>query len=222
MLGFDDYADIAGRLTTVLAGRRGPRTRRGTGVRLLPISPAVRASWPAPHVPGHGRGDQRPAGWLAPASGPRVLRRRLGEGPVAPLKLASGCDRRCSFCAIPAFRGAFVSRPPDELLAEARWLADAGRPRAVAGQRELHLVRQGPRRPAAARAAAAAARGGRRASTRVRVSYLQPAEVRPGAGRGDRLDARRGALLRPVLPARERAGAALACGGSATPSGSSS
>ena len=43
---------------------------------------------------------------------------------VAPLKLASGCDRRCSFCAIPSFRGAFVSRRPADVLAEARWLAE--------------------------------------------------------------------------------------------------
>src|SRR3712207_8328140 len=53
------------------------------------------------------------------AGGPTVMRRRLEGGPVAPLKLASGCDRRCAFCAIPAFRGAFVSRRPSDVLAEA-------------------------------------------------------------------------------------------------------
>jgi ribosomal protein S12 methylthiotransferase len=56
---------------------------------------------------------------LAPATGPRVIRRRLDGRPWAPLKLASGCDRRCSFCAIPAFRGAFLSRRPAEVLTEA-------------------------------------------------------------------------------------------------------
>ena len=45
---------------------------------------------------------------------------------MAPLKLASGCDRRCSFCAIPSFRGSFVSRRPSDVLAEARWLAGEG------------------------------------------------------------------------------------------------
>ena len=54
------------------------------------------------------------------------MRRRLGRGPLAPVKLASGCDRRCSFCAIPSFRGAFVSRPADQVLADARWLAADG------------------------------------------------------------------------------------------------
>ena len=85
-------------------------------------------------MPGHGGGRlaDLPEG-IAPASGPRVLRRRLGGGVVAPLKIASGCDRRCSFCAIPAFRGAFISRPPADLLAEAGWLA-------LHGARELLLV----------------------------------------------------------------------------------
>ncbi len=53
-------------------------------------------------------------------------RYRLGKGPVAALTLASGCDRRCSFCPIPSFRGGFVSRRPDEILAEAGWLAGQG------------------------------------------------------------------------------------------------
>src|SRR6185503_12335553 len=61
------------------------------------------------------------APWTGPGGG--VFRRRLSGGVVAPLKIASGCDRRCSFCAIPSFRGAFVSRRPPEILAEARWLA---------------------------------------------------------------------------------------------------
>ena len=71
-------------------------------------------------VPGHG--------W-----GPRVLRKRLDDAPFASLKIASGCDRRCSFCAIPSFRGAFVSRTPDEIVAEGAWLAEQG-------VRELFLV----------------------------------------------------------------------------------
>ena len=116
---------------------------------------------------------------IAPASGPRPIRRRLSGGVTAPLKIASGCDRRCSFCAIPSFRGAFVSRRPPELLAEAGWLA-------ADGVRELLLVSEnstsygkdlGDLRlletmlPELAKVEGIA---------RVRVSYLQPAEVRPG------------------------------------------
>src|SRR5207248_7663723 len=115
---------------------------------LLPLAPADRpgaapargphpaAAGPrpgaAPAGPSRDAIPDLPAG-LAPASGPRVLRRRLGHGVTAPLKIASGCDRRCSFCAIPSFRGAFLSRPVPGLLAEASWLAGQG-------VRELMLV----------------------------------------------------------------------------------
>ncbi|TDC71199.1 30S ribosomal protein S12 methylthiotransferase RimO [Actinomadura sp. GC306] len=179
VIGFDDYAGIGERLDDVMAGRRRaahtPRDRR----TLLPISPVERSAARAA-IPGHGddsAGDL-PAG-VAPASGPRVLRRRLGGGPVAPLKLASGCDRRCTFCAIPAFRGAYVSRPPAEVLEEARWLAGHG-------VRELVLVSEnstsygkdlGDLRALEKLLPGLAAVDG---IERVRVSYLQPAETRPG------------------------------------------
>jgi len=44
----------------------------------------------------------------------------------AYLKIAEGCNRPCSFCAIPLMRGAHVSRPIEELLAEAGSLAAGG------------------------------------------------------------------------------------------------
>ena len=180
VLGFDDYAEIGARLDDVLAGRplvpHRPRDRR----TLLPISPVDRLAAPVA-VPGHGADDRftdLPAG-IAPPSGPRVLRRRLDDSPVAPLKLASGCDRRCAFCAIPSFRGAFVSRRPAEVLAEARWLAERG-------VRELVLVSEnstsygkdlGDLRLLETLLLALANVEG---IERIRVSYLQPAELRPG------------------------------------------
>ncbi|MDF5754024.1 30S ribosomal protein S12 methylthiotransferase RimO [Spongiactinospora sp. TRM90649] len=176
VLSFDDYTDIGERLDDVVAGRplvpHTPRDRR----TLLPISPVGRAAAPPAHaIPGHG---ELPEG-LAPASGPRPLRKRMDDGPVASLKLASGCDRRCTFCAIPAFRGAYVSRRPDELLGEAAWLAEHG-------VRELVLVSEnstsygkdlGDLRSLEALLPRLAAVEG---VERVRVSYLQPAELRPG------------------------------------------
>jgi ribosomal protein S12 methylthiotransferase len=168
VLSFDDYGDIAARLDDVLAGERWPAHAARDRRRLLPISPAARPL-PIPDLP--------PG--VAPASGPRVPRRRLDGGVVAPLKIASGCDRRCSFCAIPAFRGAFVSRPPEDLVTEARWLADQG-------VRELLLVSEnstsygkdvGDLRLLEALLPRLAAVPG---IERVRVSYLQPAELRPG------------------------------------------
>ncbi|MFC4115796.1 30S ribosomal protein S12 methylthiotransferase RimO [Nonomuraea zeae] len=175
VISFDDYAEIGGRLDDVLEGRplkpHSPRDRR----TLLPISPVDRASAQTTSIPGHG---DLPDG-VAPASGPRVLRKRLDESPVASLKLASGCDRRCTFCAIPAFRGSYVSRKPDELLAEADWLAHRG-------VRELVLVSEnstsygkdlGDLRALEKLLPELAAVEG---IDRVRVSYLQPAELRPG------------------------------------------
>lgn len=44
----------------------------------------------------------------------------------AYLKIADGCDNRCSYCAIPAIRGRFRSRPMEELVAEAKKLAGYG------------------------------------------------------------------------------------------------
>ncbi len=114
-----------------------------------------------------------------PPSGPQLLRRRLSAGLAAPLKIASGCDRRCSFCAIPSFRGAFVSRQPQDILAEAGWLA-------AEGVRELVLVSEnstsygkdlGNLRLLEELLPALAAVPG---IARVRVTYLQPAEVRAG------------------------------------------
>ncbi|GAA2575587.1 30S ribosomal protein S12 methylthiotransferase RimO [Actinomadura fulvescens] len=176
VISFDDYATIGERLDDVVEGRRRethvPRDRR----TLLPISPVERtAAAPQISIPGHG---DLPEG-VAPATGPRILRRRLGGGPVAPLKLASGCDRRCTFCAIPAFRGAYVSRPPAEVLEEARWLAGHD-------VRELVLVSEnstsygkdlGDLRALEKLLPRLAAVEG---VERVRVSYLQPAETRPG------------------------------------------
>ena len=98
---------------------------------------------------------------------------------MSPLKLASGCDRRCTFCAIPTFRGSFVSRRPSDVLAEARWLADQG-------AKELFLVSEnstsygkdlGDLRLLETLLPEITAIDG---VERVRVSYLQPAETRPG------------------------------------------
>ena len=171
VLGFDSYGSLAATLSSIISGERPashePRDRR----TLLPITPVDRAAARAPALPDLPEG-------VAPASGPRPVRRRLSGGPVAALKLASGCDRRCTFCAIPSFRGAFVSRPPEEVLAEAEWLAGQG-------VRELHLVSEnstsygkdlGDVRLLERLLPLVAAVPG---IARVRLAYLQPAEMRP-------------------------------------------
>ena len=157
ILSFDDYQDISARLQSIIAGNLHkahiPRDRRA----LLPIAPSDRAD---------ARVDVE------------FSRKRLGTAPWAPLKIASGCDRRCSFCAIPYFRGAFVSRRPHEIMDEARWLV-------ANGVTELFLVSEnttsygkdlGDLQLMEKMLPEIAAIEG---VERVRLSYLQPAEMRP-------------------------------------------
>ena len=157
ILGFDDYKDISARLQSIVSGKAHvphiPRDRRA----LLPIAPSDRAETLVSE---------------------EFTRKRLGTAPWAPLKIASGCDRRCSFCAIPYFRGSFISRRPHEIMDEARWLV-------ANGVTELFLVSENTTSygkdlgdlqlmekilPEIA---------GISGVERVRLSYLQPAEMRP-------------------------------------------
>ncbi len=176
VLGFDSYPDLAALLGDVIGGHRPashvPVDRR----TLLPISPTSRPAVAGSlSVPGHSTTDRRDT--PGPASGPVLVRKLLHAGPVAPLKIASGCDRRCTFCAIPAFRGSFVSRPESEIIAEARWLAGQG-------VREIVLVSEnstsygkdlpGERQLERLLGALTAVPG----IVRVRLSYLQPAETK--------------------------------------------
>ena len=44
----------------------------------------------------------------------------------AYVKIAEGCDRKCSYCAIPLITGPYKSRPVEEILEEVKWLAEKG------------------------------------------------------------------------------------------------
>ncbi|YAL84292.1 30S ribosomal protein S12 methylthiotransferase RimO [Dermacoccaceae bacterium W4C1] len=176
VLGFDSYADMSGHLQAVLAGHAPAAHTPGDRRTLLPLSPVQRQDADVA-LPGHA---QMPTDVTvdSPMAGPRVIRARLDGRPWAPLKIASGCDRRCAFCAIPMFRGAFVSRRPAEVIAEARWLAERG-------VKEVFLVSEnstsygkdlGDLRLMEALLPELTAIEG---IERVRVSYLQPAEIRP-------------------------------------------
>jgi ribosomal protein S12 methylthiotransferase len=175
VLGFDDYPDIAGKLRAIVSGEthhpHTPTDRR----LLLPISPAERDATSI-SIPGVSEVTGMLGGEVKDFS---AVRARLDDAPWAPLKLASGCDRRCTFCAIPTFRGSFVSRRPSDLLHEARWLAEQG-------VKEVFLVSEnstsygkdlGDIRLLETLLPELAAIDG---LERVRVSYLQPAETRPG------------------------------------------
>lgn len=157
ILGFDDYADISSRLNTIISGghiqAHTPKDRRS----LLPLAPSERQS-------------------SAEVKAPQ--RTRLDNAPISPLKIATGCDRRCAFCAIPIFRGAFVSRRPTEILDDAHWLVSQG-------VSELFLVSEnttsygkdlGDIKVLEKLLPELAAIDG---VERIRLSYLQPAEMRP-------------------------------------------
>lgn len=159
VLGFDQYPEISARLKSVMAGEVLESHTPGDRRKLLPISPVERPQ-ASPALPGHGS------------------RTRLHSGPVESLKIASGCDRRCSFCAIPSFRGSFVSRRPTDVMDEARDLI-------AQGVRELNLVSENSTSygkdlgDLRLLESLLPELGALHPDLRVRLAYLQPAEMRP-------------------------------------------
>jgi ribosomal protein S12 methylthiotransferase len=167
---FADY----GRLPELLG--RPPGSLNGHGIPNGTAAPVPAAPGLPSLVPAGRRAlpmvFPTPAGAAFPARAP-------ARGPVALVKLAEGCDRDCSFCAIPSFRGRFRSRRPTEILDEVAWLAGQGVSEVCLvaenstsygkdlGGREalIHLLRD------------LATIGGLR---RVRLNYLQPDELTPG------------------------------------------
>ncbi|MCB0915003.1 MAG: 30S ribosomal protein S12 methylthiotransferase RimO [Actinobacteria bacterium] len=160
VLGFDDYSEISSRLRDAYHGVSHEAHRPTDRRLMLPLAPVERSGG---STPGHSNS---------------TARRLLHAGPSQPVKLASGCDRRCSFCAIPRFRGAFVSRRPTDVFSEVVELVDQG-------VKEVVLVSEN-----------STSYGKDLGDIRlldsllpqlgeipglewIRVSYLQPAEVRP-------------------------------------------
>jgi len=156
VLGFDDYPEIADRIAAVVQGHRPAVPAPGDRRRLLPLSPVARQQVARPAEP---------------------PRHRLDTGPVASVALASGCDRHCTFCAIPSFRGSFISRPAAAVMAEVQSLV-------ATGVREVILVSENttsygkdlgnPRLLEGLLAELAGIDG----LLRIRLAYLQPAEIR--------------------------------------------
>lgn len=177
VLGFADYPHLPEIVRSVLAG--GPAQRPAVCPDGGANGAADGGSTVRRRLPLLASPPQPPR--MAPAAPPTAAFpvRTVPRGPWAYLKIAGGCDRVCTFCAIPSFRGGFTSRPLDELVAEATWLTQAG-------VRELVCVSEnttswGKDLP-----------GGRRAQVdlveafatiegleRVRLLYLQPAEIIP-------------------------------------------
>lgn len=172
VLSFADYPRLPAIVRGVLEGGRPPAPVAAPGARALPLVPPP-AARPAAPPPGPR---------AAPPTGPPTALfpvRTAPRGPWAYLKIAGGCDRKCTFCTIPSYRGRFASRPVGEVVAEARWLA-------ARGVRELVCVSEnttsyGKDTPAGRGAQVSLVRAleGVEGLARVRLMYLQPAELSP-------------------------------------------
>lgn len=100
---------------------------------------------------------------------------RTVQSPAAYVKISDGCDRHCSFCAIPYIRGRYYSRALDEILPEVRMLVQGG-------VREIVLIGQDtgiwgydlPGKPTLASLLRAVAAEVEPYGGIVRVLYLQP------------------------------------------------
>ena len=178
---FADY----GRLPELLRSRLQNSAAAGPAPAAAVPAPAAAVPAPAPAPPGGGALPLVPPGRRAL---PLVFPTPVGDpfparpsprGPVALVKLAEGCDRDCSFCAIPSFRGRFRSRRPTEVVDEVAWLASHG-------VSEVGLVAENS-------TSYGKDLGGREALVRllrdlagidglrrVRLNYLQPDEITPG------------------------------------------
>ena len=112
VMGFQEYPKLPSELHTALGAqpsrRGGKDAAAATGTRVLVGSATVpfRPEWD---------------------------RHALTPRHTAYLRVAEGCDHKCTFCAIPSFRGSFRSKPWDAVLDEARRLA-------ASGVRELNLI----------------------------------------------------------------------------------
>ena len=150
--------------TTCWPAASGPRTWRRDRRTLLPVSPAEPPGCPRrrPSRPAVDLTDLPPG--VAPASGPPVVRRRLVRR-----RHGAAQDRLRLRPPLLVLRDPVLPRlvrlpAPARAAGRGRLAGRPGRARAGPGQRELHLLRQGPGRPAAARDGAARAGEGRRAS----------------------------------------------------------
>jgi ribosomal protein S12 methylthiotransferase RimO len=155
ILGFDDYPLIAQKVMRILNGEKLAAPKVQDRRLLLPVTPVERKQ-----------------------AAKFSHRTRLESGPSSPLKIASGCDRRCTFCAIPRFRGSYISRSIEEIVDEAHWLASEG-------VKEVFLVSENT-------TSYGKDLGDLRSLEKlieelakindldwIRLSYLQPAEMRP-------------------------------------------
>ena len=152
--------------TATSSPRRCPRSTRSSGSR-------VRARWRQSVAFGMPR--RKPTGVRDLLELPRAA----PSVPWAYVKVAEGCDRACAFCAIPSFRGKQRSRTPESIEAEVRALVDGGVAEIVLVAQDLAWYGRDAGEPGSlAPLLRRLDRSRPTASTRVRLLYLYPSEVR--------------------------------------------
>ncbi len=109
-----------------LAGTQAPRDIVDLVRRILSGERVVEVGPPGRGAPGTCGGE---------ISGAPGLRYRPQSRPWAYVRVAEGCRRRCTYCAIPSMRGPLVSRPLEHIMKEVEFLS-------AAGVREVNLIAQ--------------------------------------------------------------------------------
>lgn len=109
-----------------LAGTQAPRDIVELVRRVLSGERVVEVGPPGRGVPGTCGGE---------ISGAPGFRYRPESRPWAYVRVAEGCRRRCTYCAIPSMRGPLASRPLEDIVKEVESLS-------VAGVREINLIAQ--------------------------------------------------------------------------------
>jgi ribosomal protein S12 methylthiotransferase RimO len=168
VLSFADYPRLPSIVRRVLDGS-GPAAQAPVmpaGARALPLAPVVSGRPGAAGVP-----SRPPTASFPVRTSPR--------GPWAYLKIAGGCDRKCTFCTIPSYRGRFASRPVQEIAAEAGWLAGQGVRELVCVSENTTSYGKDMPEGRSAQVALIRALEGIERLARVRFMYLQPAELGP-------------------------------------------
>ena len=110
---------------------RTSRSPRGSGALAASGSPRGSGALAA------SKSTAVPPGMPKKVFDPPIPALRLTGAAFAYLKVAEGCAHRCAYCAIPAIRGKFRSRPLKSILAEARALVKTG-------VKELNIIAQDP------------------------------------------------------------------------------
>ncbi|WP_336250333.1 30S ribosomal protein S12 methylthiotransferase RimO [Stomatohabitans albus] len=182
VVGFNDYAALPEVITdAVTLGKWRGTANRGAAAQGGASLPVITARGAKPVIGEASRGLPLLGTMPGPTAPPTAAFpvRTQPRGSWAYLKIAGGCDRICTFCSIPSFRGRFSSRGLAELEAEANWLVSNGVEELVCVSE--NTTSWGKDLP-----------GGRESQRelvemfdrveglrRVRLMYLQPAEIRP-------------------------------------------